>query len=122
MRALHGRYASLLMVGELGFEPRVRERDGVTDRRPFLQNVSPASGTDERTPTSNDLAIDPRSERGACNQILLRPHGARPRIRTEMPELLRLGGLPIAFRRAWLPVLDSNQVIAVNSRALYPLR
>ena len=31
------------MVGTLGFEPRVRERDGVTDRRPFLQNIVPLS-------------------------------------------------------------------------------
>jgi hypothetical protein len=27
------------MVGEVGFEPTVRVRDGVTARRPFLQNL-----------------------------------------------------------------------------------
>ncbi len=29
------------LVGSLGFEPRVRKRDGVTARRPFLQNIDP---------------------------------------------------------------------------------
>ncbi len=79
------------MEGEVGFEPTVRVRDGVTARRPFLQNVSPMvrSARLERALSSNSvlnaarLPIPPRS------------HGRRRAIRTltsvRRPGLSRLG-------------------------------
>src|ERR1700681_189020 len=97
------------MEGEVGFEPTVRVRDGVTARRPFLQNVSPMvrSARLERALSSNS-ALD-----AAGLPIPPRSHGRRRAIRTltslRRPGLSRLG-LPNSpsHRYFWSPRPDSN--------------
>ena len=72
------------MEGEVGFEPTVRVRDGVTARRPFLQNVSPMVG-DERFERSCQMTAG--SEPAGSAKFPQSPMMLEPAARFELAEI-----------------------------------